>query len=120
LAISKEITTLYVTTEETSSDFCKDWSTNVAEPVSKSLGFSPELVIIHSPYRFVVNPIVDFVLKKSAEHPHRRVIAIVPELVEHRWYNYLLHSQRSTLLKTMLLVKGNDQVSVLNIPWYFK
>jgi amino acid transporter len=120
LAISKEITTLYVTTEETSSDFCRDWSTNVAEPVSKSLGFSPELVIIHSPYRFVVNPIVDFVLKKSAEHPHRRVIAIVPELVEHRWYNYLLHSQRSTLLKTMLLVKGNDQVSVLNIPWYFK
>jgi hypothetical protein len=120
LAISKEITTLYVTTEETSDEFCKDWNTNVAEPVNQALGFAPQLVILQSPYRFVVNPIVDYVLKTSAEHPNRRVIAIVPELVEHRWYNYFLHSQRSTLLKTMLLVKGNDRVSVLNIPWYFK
>jgi hypothetical protein len=120
LAISKEITTLYVTTEDASDDFCKDWNTNVAEPVSQALGFAPELVILQSPYRFVVNPIVEYVLKTSAEHPHRRIVTIVPELVEHRWYNYFLHSQRSTLLKTMLLLKGNDQVSVLNIPWYFK
>lgn len=121
LAISKEITVLYVTTEdEQDNSFCKDWNTNVAQPVKNAYGFSPELVILQSPYRFVVNPIVEFVLKKSAEHPDRRIIAIVPELVEHRWYNYFLHSQRATLLKTMLLVKGNDNVSVLNIPWYLK
>jgi hypothetical protein len=121
LAISKEITALYVTTENEKDDsFCKDWNTNVVEPVKKAHGFSPELVILQSPYRFVVNPIVDFVLKTSEEHPGRRVIAIVPELVEPRWYNYFLHSQRSALLKTLLLVKGNDQVSVLNIPWYIK
>jgi amino acid transporter len=121
VAISKEITALYVTTEEQAdSGFCKDWNSNVAEPIQKAEGFSPELVIVQSPYRFVVNPIVDFVLKKSAENPGRRVIAIVPELVEPRWYNYFLHSQRSALLKTLLLVKGNDRVSVLNIPWYFK
>lgn len=123
LAISKEITALYVTTEEENendSQFCRDWAANVAEPVEKEKGFSPELVILQSPYRFVVNPIVDFVLEKSAQHPDRRIIAIVPEVVEHRWYNYFLHSQRSTLLKTLLLVKGNDRVSVLNVPWYLK
>jgi amino acid transporter len=120
LAISKEITALYVTTEEDSGEFCRDWDRNVANPVCKEKGFAPELVILQSPYRFVVTPIVEFVLKISAENPNRRVIAIVPELVEHHWYNYFLHSQRATLLKTSLLVKGNDRVSVLNIPWYFK
>lgn len=120
LAISKEITTLYVTSEEDSGEFCRDWDRNVAQPVSRAMGFSPELVILQSPYRFVVTPIVDYVLKTSDENPRRRVIAIVPELVEHHWYNYFLHSQRATLLKTSLLVKGNDMISVLNIPWYFK
>ncbi len=120
LSISKEITALYITTEDQDDSFCKHWNVNVAQPVERERGFTPELVILESPYRFVVNPIVEFVLKTSEEHPDRRIIAIVPELVEHRWYNYFLHSQRSTLLKTMLLLKGNDRVSVLNIPWYFK
>ncbi len=121
LAISKEITALYVTTEEDADNhFCRDWQTNVAEPVQKEKGFSPALEIVQSPYRFVVNPIVDFVLKKSRENPDRRIITIVPEVVEPSWHNYFLHSQRSTLLKTLLLVKGNDRVSVLNVPWYVK
>jgi hypothetical protein len=77
-------------------------------------------VEIHSPYRFVVAPIVDYVIKLAADNPDRRVITIVPELVERRWYNYFLHTQRAALLKTLLLVKGNDRISVLNIPWYFK
>ena len=118
--ISKEITTLYISDGEEQDSFCVDWGKNVAEPVHAARGFSPELIVINSPYRFVVAPIVEYVLKASKENPGRRVIAIVPELVEHRWYNYFLHSQRSTLLKTSLLLRGNDNISVLNIPWYFK
>jgi hypothetical protein len=99
--------------------FCDRWTLNVVEPARKAGSGIPELVILRSPFRFVVYPIVDYVINVSQENPARRVIAIVPELVEHRWYNYFLHSQRATLLKTLLLVKGNDRVSVLNISWYF-
>jgi hypothetical protein len=68
----------------------------------------------------VVYPIVEYVLNTARDNPSRRIIAMVPELVENRWYNYFLHSQRATVLKTLLLVKGNDRISVLNVPYYMK
>jgi amino acid transporter len=118
-AISTDIRALYVAAEE-QDDFTKIWGQNVLEPARRANCSVPKLVVVHSPYRFVVAPIVDYVLKVSSENPKRRIVAVVPELVENRWYNYFLHSQRATLLKTSLLLKGNDQISVLNIPWYFK
>jgi hypothetical protein len=120
LSISKDVRGLYVTTEEQLNEFCATWTHNVIEPARNANSGLPELVILQSPFRFVVNPIVDYVIKLSQQNPNRRIIAIVPELVERRWYNYFLHSQRVALLKTLLLVKGNDRISVLNIPWYFE
>jgi hypothetical protein len=120
LAISEEVRAVFVSEEDKSDEFCNTWQRNVIEPAQKADCPVPELVVLSSPFRFVVNPIVDYVIKLSEENPGRRVVAIVPELVEHRWYNYFLHSQRSTMLKTLLLMKGNDRISVLNIPWYFK
>jgi hypothetical protein len=43
---------------------------------------------------------------------------LVPELVVKHWYENLLHNQRANLLKLILLVKGNENVVVINIPWY--
>ncbi len=120
LAISKEVTCLYVTEEDKPAEFCETFERNVAEPARQAGTDPPQLVVLQSPFRFVVYPIVDYVIKLSEDNPRRRVIAVVPELVEHRWYNYFLHSQRVTSLKALLLLKGNDRLSVLNIPWYFK
>jgi Amino acid permease len=120
LAISDEVRALFVVAENASEELRKAWQHNVEEPARAADAPIPELVVLESPYRFVVSPIVEYVLKLSSEHPDRRVIAMVPELVEHRWYNYLLHSQRATVLKTLLLIKGNGQISVLNVPWYIK
>lgn len=120
LAISGEVRALFVVAENASEELRKAWQHNVEEPARAADAPIPELVVLESPYRFVVSPIVEYVLKLSSEHPDRRVIAMVPELVEHRWYNYLLHSQRATVLKTLLLIKGNGQISVLNVPWYIK
>jgi amino acid transporter len=119
LSISTDVRGLYVTAEDRLNEFCNTWTQNVIEPAREANSGVPELVVLHSPFRFVVNPIVDYVIKLSNENPNRRVVAIVPELVEHHWYNYFLHSQRAALLKTLLLVKGNDRISVLNVPWYF-
>jgi hypothetical protein len=78
------------------------------------------LVVLKSPYRFVVTPIVKYVLNLAKTNPKRRVVTIIPELMEKRWYYYFLHTQRATLLKTRLLMEGSDRISVLNIPWYLK
>jgi hypothetical protein len=38
-------------------------------------------------------------------------------VVRHWWEN-LLHNQRVQLLKILLLVRGNQRIVVVNIPWY--
>jgi hypothetical protein len=120
LAISNEVEALFVVREEISEELCHTWRMNVEEPARAAGITVPQLVVLKSPYRFVVNPIIDYVLELSRKHPNRRVILMVAELVEGRWYNYLLQSHRATLLKTQLLVKGNNQISVLNVPWYLR
>ncbi len=121
LAISDDVRGVFVIAEESESqDLRHSWEQNVIEPAKAAGTAAPELVVLESPYRFVVTPIVDYVLELSDKNPKKRVIAMVPELVENRWYNYFLHSQRATVLKGMLLVKGNNRISVLNVPWYIK
>ncbi len=120
LAVSKDVRGLLVSDEQSSDQLRQVWNRNVIEPAERANSAVPELVVLPSPFRFVVTPIVDYVIKLSNENPDRRVITIIPELVEHRWYNYFLHTQRATMLKALLLIKGNNRISVLNIPWYFK
>jgi hypothetical protein len=118
--ISKEIRVVHVMQEDKSDDFCGHWNEYVVAPAAAAGLPIPTLVQIPSPYRFVISPIVDYVVKVADENQLRRVVTIVPELVEKRWYAYFLHTQRASLLKATLLVKGNDRISVLNIPWYSK
>ncbi len=118
--ISREIRVLHVTEEDKPNEFCERWSHLVLEPAARANLPAPELIQLHSPYRWVITPIVDYVARCADENPGRRIVTIIPELVERRWYAYFLHTQRAVLLKTALLMKGNYRISVLNMPWYFK
>jgi amino acid transporter len=120
LAMATDVKAVHVAEEDQANEFCAKWPYYVGESTRKAGLTTPELVILRSPYRFVVTPIVDYVVQLAADHSDRRIIVIVPELVEYHWYSYFLHTQRATLLKTLLLMKGNDRISVLNVPWYFK
>ena len=120
LEISREIRVLHVAEEDKPDEFCRLWSQLVLEPAAQANLPAPELVQLNSPYRWVIAPIVDYVIKTAEDNPGRRIVTIIPELVERRWYAYFLHTQRAALLKTMLLMKGNYRISVLNMPWYLK
>ena len=54
------------------------------------------------------------------EQPTRNVAVLVPQLVESRWYYGLLHNNRSTILKALLLFKGTQRTAVVNIPWHLR
>jgi hypothetical protein len=120
--ISKEIQVLHVTQEEKDKDdeFCDHWDELVVHPAKQANLPAPELVRLQTPFPFVISPIVDYVIQLADSHPTRRIVTIVPELVERRWYAYFLHTQRAALLKAALLMKGKNRISVLNIPWYLK
>src|SRR5581483_3140704 len=120
LTLSHEIKVVHVVEEGKPNDLRDHWNDYVGRPAAAAGLPVPELVALKSPYRFVITPIVKYVLQLARNNPQRRVVTIVPELMEKRWYYYFLHTQRATLLKTRLLVEGNDRISVLNIPWYLK
>ncbi len=120
MTLSDEIKVVHVRQEDTKDDFCDKWHENVVAPVQDAHTAVPDLIELSSPFRFVVQPIIQYVAKLAQDFPDRRVVTIIPELVEKRWYYYFLHTQRATLLKTELLMQGNDRISVLNIPFYLK
>ncbi|MEI9977238.1 MAG: hypothetical protein WDO73_37400 [Ignavibacteriota bacterium] len=98
----------------------KQWQTQVARPARESGLQEPELVVLASPFRFIIGTLVNYTLDVVAKNPGCTVAVVIPELVESRWYHYLLHNQRASLLKAMLLVKGNERVVVINVPWYLE
>ena len=59
-------------------------------------------------------------MKLEKDHPERHVAVLIPELVEDHWYNYLLHNQRAQWLKAILLLKGNERIITVNVPWYLE
>jgi amino acid transporter len=96
------------------------WTRLLADHARAAGRKAPELVVLHSPYRFVIQPIVDHVLKVEREHPDRTVAVVIPSLLEKHWYHYFLHNQRSELLSALLLVKGDRRIVIVNVPWYLE
>ena len=118
LSVSPEIVAVHVDSGHDEQSICDEWEHKVAEPL-RSAGLAvPRLVNLKSPYRFVIAPVVDFVLQQEKANENRQIAVLVPELVVKHWWENLLHNQRANLLKLMLLVKGNQRILVINIPWY--
>jgi hypothetical protein len=116
--LSPEIRVLHIECE-TTAELQNNWERLVASPARKANLPVPELVILKSPYRFVVKPIVEYALNLEKEKPDEHIAVLIPELVERRWYYLLLHNNRSSALKALLYFKGNQHITVINIPWYF-
>jgi Ca2+/Na+ antiporter len=118
LDISPDVLGLHIQAEGELPYLCKHWHELVEEPAERA-GFSPpKLTIVKSPYRYVLNPILEFVNAQAKKNPDRHIVVIIPEKILNRWYHYLLHNRRGTLLKAMLYFAGNPQIVVTNVPWY--
>ena len=96
----------------------KVWEDMVLKPVRESNMQEPELVTVRSSYRTILSPLMDYVLQLEDDNPGRKIAVLLPELVVQHWYENLLHNQRVQLLKLLLLLKGNQRLIVVNIPWY--
>jgi amino acid transporter len=81
---------------------------------------APKLVTLPSPFRLVVHPIVDYVLKVEKENGDRTVAVVIATMVERHWYHYFLHNQRGQMLTALLLLGGDERINIVNVPWYLK
>ncbi|MFZ0640722.1 MAG: APC family permease [Candidatus Acidiferrales bacterium] len=118
--LSSELHVLHVDCGEDEGDVCKQWIECVEKPMRKAGLPVPHMTVLKSPFRFVINPIVDYVFDLEKKNPKRQIAVIIPELVQKHWYQYFLHNQRATWLKAALLFKGSQRIMVINAPWYLK
>jgi hypothetical protein len=118
LSISKEVRGLHISCENDTCDIRKEWDAFVKQPALAAGLPAPELMVVASPFRLIVSPIVQEVLKIQKQNPERPITVIIPELVQRRWYFYFLHNMRSAMLKTLLYLRGEHSIVVVNVPWY--
>jgi amino acid transporter len=118
MSISEDIRCVHVQLADQPDTFQQEWEEKIAGPASESGSCIPQLITLKSPYRYVLQPVVDYVLSVERETDYRKVCVVVPELVVRHWWENLLHNRRSDLLKVILLVRGNRRIVVINIPWY--
>lgn len=118
MKLSDEVQAVHVDGENKASDIDACWERLVAGPIRETGKTPPPFIVLPSPYRLVLMPLVDHILKLESENPARQVAVLVPELVVRHWWHAPLHNQRAQMLKLLLLLRGNQRIIVINIPWY--
>jgi amino acid transporter len=118
LLLSRDIKVVHVHSDDEQEALEPIWDDKIAGPIRREGLTVPELVTIPSSYRFIITPLMDYILQLEEENPGRKVAVLLPELVVRHWWENALHNQRVQLLKLLLLVRGNQRIVVVNIPWY--
>jgi amino acid transporter len=81
-------------------------------------GGCTKLVILSSPYRSLMEPLLEYIDQLQAANPHDYVTVILPEFVPARWWQHLLHNQRALLIKGALLFR--PRVVVTSVPFHLE
>jgi amino acid transporter len=115
-SISKDVTAVYVELEPGAGEkMCDTWDT-----------WWPDvpLVVVPSPYRSIVGPLLDYLDRADAEHNDGQLAAVIlPEFVPAHWWQGLLHNQTAWMLKAALLYKRRQlgyQRAIIDIPYHLK
>lgn len=61
------------------------------------------LVILESPYRSLVDPLLAYIKEVRKERENQLVVVVIPEFVAPKWWHRLLHNQSGLILKFVLL-----------------
>jgi hypothetical protein len=120
LGMSSDIRCIHVQTSGELDEISQDWERDVAAPLREAGKCVPQLDILQSPFRYVLAPMVDYILTVEKESSFTKVCVLVPELVVRHWWENLLHNRRADMLKFILLMRGNRRIVIINIPWYLE
>ena len=80
------------------------------------------MVVVPSPYRSIVAPLLQFLDDTDAQHNDGQLATVVlPEFIPGRWWQSLLHNQTAWLLKTALLYRRRQQGLervIIDVPFH--
>ncbi|HEX2441097.1 MAG TPA: APC family permease [Methylomirabilota bacterium] len=81
-------------------------------------GLGVPLVVLGSPYRSLLRPLLDYVDKLHARGDDQMVTVVLPEFLPRRWWQHVLHNQTALLVKGALLFRPNTVVA--DVPYLLK
>jgi amino acid transporter len=109
-SLSPDVRAVYVETDPaTTPKIQADWD---------KWGEGVPLVVRTSPYRSLMEPLLDYIEEIDAERPDDFVTVVLPEFVPSRWWHHLLHNQRALFIKGALLFKPNT--IVISVPYHLR
>jgi amino acid transporter len=115
-SISPDVTAVYVELEpglgEKVKDEWQEWWPDLP------------LVVIPSPYRSLVGPLLQFLDQTDLEHNDGQLaVVVLPEFVTAHWWQNLLHNQTAQLIKAALLYgrrrSGGERV-IVDVPYHLR
>jgi hypothetical protein len=105
--ISEDVRAIYVEVDpDTSAELRRSWD---------AWDIGVELVVLPSPYRSVLRPLVDYVNGLLERGEGDLVTLVVPEIVPRSWLGHLLHNKTSLFIRTAFLFRPN--VVVTAVPY---
>jgi amino acid transporter len=81
-------------------------------------GLGVPLVVLNSPYRSLLGPLLEYVDHLTGRPGKHVVTMVIPEFIPARWWQHLLHNQTALLIKGALLFRRN--VIVTDVPYHLK
>ena len=107
-SMSDDVQAVYVNVDQGATDALKrDWS---------RWGEGVRLTVLESPFRSLMEPLLEHIEQTQQENPEGYVTVILPEFLPARWWHHLLHNQKALLIKGALLFKKN--VIVTSVPFH--
>jgi amino acid transporter len=115
-SISPDVTAVLVDVEpQNTARVQEEWSSQQVEI---------PLVVLKSPYRSVVTPLLHYLEDVDRRDPERGLaVVILPEIVPARWWQHLLHNQTTFQLKAVLLFReerNGEARIVVNVPYHLR
>jgi amino acid transporter len=81
-------------------------------------GLGVPLVVLTSPYRSLLRPLLDYLDQLQSRGGEQMVTIVLPEFLPRHWWQHVLHNQTALLVKGALLFRRNTVVA--DVPYLLK
>jgi amino acid transporter len=109
-SISDNVTAVHITDDEDEiEEMRKQWN---------ELGTDIPLVIIESPYRALVGPLLAYIDEVDKQRPDDTITVVLPEYLARHWWEHLLHNQTALRIKAALLFRPGTVVT--SVPYHLQ
>jgi hypothetical protein len=109
-SISDNVTAVHISDgEEEIERFREEWA-RLEVPIP--------LVIIESPYRQLVGPLLKYIDEIDKQRPNDTLTIVLPEFIARHWWEHLLHNQTALRLKAALLFRPGTVVT--SVPYHLE